>query len=265
LDFNRDGNIIPEDVKLILTFLSSTKLKKHKTTEEIGVIIRDFFNGKILMNYNEFIETIDNVNSDIYIILISYIYENKPFRDSCLYLYGSDASKLEKNKHKYSLISTNDQSICSSIKRSLVIPSKHVSEYGINLDFKKIINQDDYNKDLKELEEFETGDVLYSIERLEVKTSFIYLDTLSRIIPKRQPSKKFVSQTVKENNAIKTLHYPSQKMHSTVITNTNTSLVNQYIHDDVDHEGYMYKINDCKKKYWMVLMGKDLFYFKKKR
>ena len=257
LDFNRDGNIIPEDVKLILTFLSSTKLKKHKTTEEIAVIIRNFFNGKTSMNYNEFIETIDNINSDIYLILICYIYENKPFRDSCLDLYGSDGSRLEKKKHKYSFISTNDQSVCSSRKRSLVIPSKHVSTYGIHLDLNKIMKLEDYDNDLRELEECETGDTLYSMDKLEVKTSFKYLDTHSPIIPKRQLSKKFVSQTViGGNKPIKTGEYPSKKIHSTLIINRpNTLLVNQYIQDDVDHEGYIYKINELKKKKNAVILA----------
>ena len=97
LDFNKDGLINNDDVKLILSYLplnndiSSNENKKEelvakffgeqmKSLEEIDEIVKETFNryeGEI--NLEQFIETIKDNNSEIYLQILCFLYEQIPF------------------------------------------------------------------------------------------------------------------------------------------------------------------------------------------
>ena len=97
LDFNKDGLINNDDVKIILSYLplnnniSSNENKKEdlitkifgeqmKSLEEIDEIVKETFNkyeGEI--NLDQFIETIKNNNSEVYLQILCFLYEQMPF------------------------------------------------------------------------------------------------------------------------------------------------------------------------------------------
>ena len=91
LDFNKDGYIHKEDVKLILSHLplnninESKEIKKifcrqMKSLEEIKDILnRTFDNYENRMNFEQYINIIQNEKSDIYLQIILFLYQNKPF------------------------------------------------------------------------------------------------------------------------------------------------------------------------------------------
>ena len=91
LDFNKDGYIHKEDVKLILSHLplnninESKEIKKifcrqMKSLEEIKDILnRTFDNYENRMNFEQYLNIIQNEKSDIYLQIILFLYQNKPF------------------------------------------------------------------------------------------------------------------------------------------------------------------------------------------
>lgn len=98
LDFDRDGIIIPEDSRLLITFIKGignsiknvvklkTKLKKEvndeENLEEINELVSKFFDGKSKMTFEEYKHNIDQINSDVFFVFIYYLYVNKPFNES---------------------------------------------------------------------------------------------------------------------------------------------------------------------------------------
>ena len=97
LDFNKDGLINNDDVKIILSYLpinnniSDNENKKEvlvsklfgeqmKSLEEIDEIVKETFNkyeGEI--NLEQFIETIQYNNSEVYLQILCFLYEKIPF------------------------------------------------------------------------------------------------------------------------------------------------------------------------------------------
>ena len=100
LDFNKDGLINNDDVKIILSYLplnnnnsiiDNNENKKEelvskifgeqmKSLEEIDEIVKNTFNryeGEI--NLEQFIESIKNNNSEVYLQILCFLYEQIPF------------------------------------------------------------------------------------------------------------------------------------------------------------------------------------------
>ena len=125
LDFDRDGIIIPEDTRLLLTFIKKIgqtiksvvklkiKLKKEATDEEnlkeIDELITNFFNGKPNMTYDEYKHNIDKINSDVFFVFIYYLYVNKPFSESSVKVL-----KMLNNTNRGSLQNSFSSSVSSS-------------------------------------------------------------------------------------------------------------------------------------------------------
>ena len=96
LDFDKDGIIHKEDVKIILSYLplndesesiekNNDSLKKifrsqMKSLEEIDELLNitfDKFENE--MNFEQYIDIIQNEKSDVYLQIILFLYQKKPF------------------------------------------------------------------------------------------------------------------------------------------------------------------------------------------
>jgi len=98
LDFDLDGKIIPEDSRLLIFFIKNLAkppenvlkvkpceaLTEEENLEEINLIIKNFFNNKSEMSFEEYKYNIENVNSDVYFLFICFLYNNKPFNDNSI-------------------------------------------------------------------------------------------------------------------------------------------------------------------------------------
>ena len=125
LDFDRDGIIIPEDSRLLITFIKGigkaiknvvklkTKLKNEVNDEEnlqeINDLISNFFNEKHTMTFDEYKHNIDKINSDVFFVFIYYLYVNKPFSESSVRVL-----KLLNNTDQGNLSSSFTSSVSSS-------------------------------------------------------------------------------------------------------------------------------------------------------
>ena len=120
LDFDKDGIIKKEDVKIILSYLplnedNNDKNDKSelvskifgtqmKSLEEIDQIISDTFNkydGK--MNLKDFTEIVTEKNSEIFLQILCFLYEQIPF----------SAKNIEALKIKYNLMNDDDYELIS--------------------------------------------------------------------------------------------------------------------------------------------------------
>ena len=105
LDFNNTGKISHEEVSLILNFIpikhssyNNRKFKfehdefidRVKTQEDIELAIKILFSSKNLISFNDFVEIIKYKNSDIFIFLLLYIFERKPFSKEIIQLYKDE-------------------------------------------------------------------------------------------------------------------------------------------------------------------------------
>ena len=95
LDYNKDGLINGDDVKLLLSYLplnNDLSLNKKeelvskifgdqmKSLEEIDEIVKETFNRyDDEINFQQFIETIKNNNSEVYLQILCFLYEKMPF------------------------------------------------------------------------------------------------------------------------------------------------------------------------------------------
>ena len=99
-DFDNDNKISKEDIRTVLSYVS---LKEDQITDEFHITYKtrvksqeDLFNIIELcfkdeesgfLNYEKFINIIENVNSDIYLMLLLFLYQKKPFTKANLKNY----------------------------------------------------------------------------------------------------------------------------------------------------------------------------------
>ena len=96
LDFDKDGIIKKEDVKIILSYLplndvSEEKEKKLESVREVlgfqmksleeidDIVSKTFKKYEDKMNFEQFKDTVQNKKSDVFLQLICFLYQEKPF------------------------------------------------------------------------------------------------------------------------------------------------------------------------------------------
>ena len=115
-DFNSTGIIKRDDVRVVLSYMPD----KVESQEKLFHIINIAFKDKEEMNYEEYINTIENVNSDIFILLLKFLLEKKPFS-------------------KYSFKSYYNDVICPKCKTTAIID---IDERDLNL---KVLNCENFH------------------------------------------------------------------------------------------------------------------------
>ena len=103
-DFDKSGKISKEDIRTVLSYISlSQEIQNYKdrvhSQEELYDIIEKCF-SKIKgekMDYNDFKKVIENENSDIYLMILLFLYEKRPFTKSTLLTYSKKSKKSPLN------------------------------------------------------------------------------------------------------------------------------------------------------------------------
>jgi len=115
LDFDKDGIIKKEDVKIILSYLPLNEIneEKEKTLESVkevlgvqmksleeidDIVSKTFKKYEDKMNFEQFKDTVQNKKSDVLLQIICFLYQEKPF----------SAKNIESLKLKYGQIDDDE-------------------------------------------------------------------------------------------------------------------------------------------------------------
>ena len=112
LDYDKDGKIQKDDVTIMLSFLPLSnneydnneiyEEKQRNSRKEINEIINKTFskyNG--ILKFNQFVDVVKNKKSDVYLELICYFYQMKPFTKENINLVKDNNNEDEYKNLKY--------------------------------------------------------------------------------------------------------------------------------------------------------------------
>ena len=166
-DFDQDGKISKDDVKLILShiFLSNNSNKFEEIFENINQLqnilkkITDFsFKEKNIMDFKDFCYAIENICSDIFILVLIFLFEKRPFSDETILLYASE-KKISLNLLE---LTTEYPKLDSNIINPPIFKSFTISNLKKNFNLNKLLSRLDNNLfDLDKVDNMVKGNIIF--------------------------------------------------------------------------------------------------------
>ena len=282
LDFNHDGFIEKDDARMMLCLLplktdkSKVEYKyQMQSLEEIGEIIDDTFGGLKKLNLEEFKNMVENNKSDIFIQIICFLYQKKPFTENNINVLKSSKKVIpndlilqtpqEKNKESY-----NNILLPSPLKTTSLSPAATFLQ-SINLGESGGLEDESapaisgfngmvrfQNKLIPKKNEIEKNDEDKDINNL-IKTSDSIYNSPSVFLKKNKEKNKDKSKKF----TLLSLNSPSP----VIVPQSAKKVVPPLSLNDeekVTYENYIYKVSATNKlkKYYLVLINKDIYYYK---
>ena len=280
-DFDRDGFITKEDVRVVLSYVPiQTKIrsKSHlkyevedfndrvEAQDELFNMLNTVFGKKERLSQEDFFYIIDNVNSDIFLFILMFLLEKRPFNNQTIAIYQTGTnSPVTKNISKTPKnIEKTHEIVSPSIKSKFKSPTLKqrrlqagrgslpingsanpilslysgkqpivLKEMNSNISSNTPVQKDNYTKG---------NEVIHAPHRRDRKQ-------LGNLEDKTPP---IVSKYVSEETATK--------------VTGDTQIMDDNLSKGSSYEEYMYKITKTKKikKLWFKLVCKDIYYFKGK-
>ena len=277
-DFNSSGMIKKDNVRVVLSYVplrqtDAIEEKKEnidlvqdkfedrvESQDQLFQILNIAFKNKNEINFDEFTNIIKNINSDIFILLLMFLLEKKPFSNYSIQLHSSmlESPQIRKSSTPTLL----PQQIASPSLHSRFISTKLFKkklDKNKNLGLTKATNllnlysgvdsnklRKKSNKDLKNEEEYnELNDkrpqrrMRINLNNLADKTPELSKNTFTYIRNNENEEKNEDDDTLED---IEEEYYET-------------------------YEGYVFKYSKTQKKMkrtYFRLIGKDLYYYKKK-
>ena len=172
LDFDKDGIIKKEDVTIILSYLplndvSEEKEKKLESVKEIlgfqmksleeidDIVSKTFKKYEGKMNFEQFKDTVQNKKSDVFLQIICFLYQEKPFKaknvESMKLKYGDiDDEEYEKMMKSYGSRSRKGVSVRIKTPNQSSTLSPAGSFFKRRFSIKGFNLNDEQNKDNKD-------------------------------------------------------------------------------------------------------------------
>ncbi len=318
-DYDNDGKITKEDIKTILSYItlgesphSKSPMKdityknRVNSQEELNKILKKCFNNikGEYMTYDDFKKVVEEVNSDIYLMIYLFLLENKPFKRDNIISY----MKPEERKNATNLSPSPKKMIASPSKNTQFSPYKKftkrksvyletqtdkihqmISNSPNNIDSptqkrqskrrrtmerkdpiillqNMELNKDGENKKNKEINNKRVQEIKKSI-----KARKDYQEKDVSIEPAYKQSKKKRNLNNNPLNKEKLKDDEEEKMMNEDYENdSNSDNDESYEYEDdeevIKYEGYLYKLIDNKmRKLWFKLVHRDLYFFKDKK
>ena len=276
-DFNSTGIIKKDDVRVVLSYVPlqndiSSNIKDNvelvndkfedrvESQEQLFHILNIAFKNKEKMNFEEYINIIKNVNSDIFILLLMFLLEKKPFSNYSIQLHSLT---MESPHLQISATPT-------LLPQNIASPSLHSRFLSPKLKKERL----DKTKNNKGLSKATNLLQLYS-----------GVDNSKTNKEEKKEKKKEESKDLKEKRPQRRIRMNLNNLTDKtpeLSKNTFTFGKNQENEENkaeedmigdieeeqfVRYEGYVYKYSQTQKKMkrtYFRLVGKDLYYYKKK-
>ena len=286
LDFNHDELIEKDDVKMILGLLplKTDKIKnkiKYKyqmeSLEEIQEIISFTFDNKKTLNLDEFKEVIVKKKSDVFLQIICFLYQKKPFSDSNISVLSTSkkASELEISTPQISKkVKFDNVLLPSPLQNSTLSPAFQLLKHGnIKSPFTLGDTKEEFNPEISGLkgmvryhnrnipknEDTKNGDIEGENQDTEIYKIIKNSESVFN-----SPSKFLKDSNDKAKNIPKfSLFSPETKPIETKEKEVPKMSLNNE-DDKAKYENYIYKKSEQNKlkKYYLVLIDKDIYYYK---
>ena len=276
LDFNHDGFIEKDDAKMILSLLplktdrSKVEYKyQMQSLEEIGEIIDCTFGKMKKLNLEEFKTMVEKQKSDIFIQIICFLYQKKPFTEKNINVLKSSKKVIPNDlilqtPQVKSKESVNNILLPSPSKKTFLSPVANLLK-SINIGesaefedesepaisgFNGMIRFD--NRIIPKNEEKDDEGDDKDINKV-IKNSDLVYNSPSVFLKKNKSKKPSLFSLNSPSPAISPL--TSQKKVAPLSLNGN---------EKVTYENYIYKVSTSNKlkKYYLVLINKDIYYYK---
>ena len=280
LDFNHDGFIEKDDAKMILSLLplktdrSKVEYKyQMQSLEEIGEIINSTFGKLKKLNLEEFKNMVEKHKSDIFIQIICFLYQKKPFTENNINELKSSKKTipndliLQTPKAKIKE-SNNNILLPSPLKTTFLSPASTFLQ-SINIGESAGLEDESepaisgfngmvryQNKLIPKKKDIEGKDDDDKDVNNVIKNSDLVYNSPSVFLKKNKEKKKV---------SLLSLNSPSP----VIIAQSAKKVVspftlNEKMEEKITYENFIYKVSTTNKlkKYYLVLINKDIYYYK---
>ena len=305
-DFDKDNKITKEDIRIVLSYVPLYKKIKHyqglkfekdnfedrlASQKELHEKLDNLFKLKQIINFEEFKYIVQNINSDIFLYILVFLMERRPFSNETIKNLenikknsDTDERKSKKIFHKKQFLNKNydDNFIVLPNVNSKLIVSRTITSKSpsIKKRFIEKINSNEYYKKTKDtyIKKQEYKDLL-PMNSIESGNESIHTNGTIQKKPSRKTLKNISLMDIEQENE-NDIKYKNEdegildyarpyelynnknmedELNSTQMTNISK------INNNILTEGYLFKIQENKvKKIYFKLICKDLYYYKSK-
>ena len=285
LDFNHDGFIEKDDAKMILSLLplktdkSKVEYKyQMESLEEINEIINSTFGKSKKLNLEDFQNTVEKHKSDIFIQIICFLYQKKPFTEKNINVLKS-SKKVVPNDLILQTPQVKNKDSCGNILLPSPLKNTSLSPASIFLKSNMIRSPFSLGESAGIEEESEpaisgfNGMVRYhnrNIPKSGGNGDDDNNNDVNKIIKNSDGVYNSPSVYLKRHRAKNVTPFSlSSPSPMTYPQSSKKVIPSMSLNDDdnskkVTYENYIYKVsqNSKLKKYYLVLINKDIFYYK---
>ena len=308
-DFDKDHKITKEDIRIVLSYVPLYKKIKHNqglkfekdnfedrlaSQKELHEKLDTLFKKKQIINFSEFKYLTENINSDIFLYILVFLMERRPFSNETIRNLDNikkniDIEKLRlKSKHEHFIVLPNINSKLSvsrtiSSKSPSIRKSRYIDKISNNLYRNYNKNQELYLKNKQDFlpytaiesepDSIHTNGTIQkkpsrktlkniSLMDIEGENEIKYFEEQDELLDYARPYELFDN---KELLRMYKLEKDEDKNNiEEALNSTQTTNISK-LNNDVLTEGYLFKIQYNKvKKIYFKLICKDLYYYKSK-
>ena len=291
-DFDKDGLITKDDIRVVMSYVPiQTKIrsKSHlkyesedfndrvEAQDELYSMLAEVFGNKEKLNQDDFFYVIDNVNSDIFMFILMFLLEKRPFNNQTIAIYESGVdSSPEIKKCK-----TSKTPVVTECKHEIVSPNTKSKFKSPTLKQRRLNNRSSFNmkgasnpilslysgKQPIKLQQMGTGqetkaenvnDNIRAPHRRDRKK-------LGNLEDKTPPlGAKPINDDIVVISQLEFDNIEEPDSETDDEEDNNNSVDDDISTKGSNYEGFMYKLTKTKKikKLWFKLICRDIYYFK---
>ena len=295
-DFDKDQKITKEDIRIVLSYVPLYKKIKHyeglkfekdnfedrlASQKELHEKLDDLFKLKTIINFEEFKFIVQNINSDIFLYILVFLMERRPFSNETI----KNLDNIKKNNNINNIININNKNIfikkqifsrkCDNLivlpnVNSKLIVSRTISAKNPSIEkIEKELNNNNNDLDYFQINELESGtETLRTNGTVQKKPSRKTLKNVS-LMDIDQTNENNIKYDKDEGMLDYArpyeLYYDNNRNNiEEEFNSTNMTNISR-INNNILTEGYLFKIQENKvKKIYFKLICKDLYYYKSK-